>query len=135
MFRSFTVAASVSVLMLCVTVDVPSSLQIQTPLTAEAAKQALMKMGRSGRLDRLGVPHSKDVPIQLAEKDEIAVGIFRCNLKTRVFHASVRHERQARGGADRGCSEGPRKVEWVDGRFEWAGGKWMAKVTDSGYGW
>jgi hypothetical protein len=127
MIRSFTIAASISLLTFCGCVEAPPEPEERTPaheekqptLTAEAAKQALLHM-EGDRYDTLGRPDAKDVPIQLAEKDGIAVGIFRCDLKNKTFHASASFPNRDR-----------HQREEVSGVFEWRGGKWVAKATES----
>jgi hypothetical protein len=89
--------------------------------TAEVAKKALLEMDSGEIPPGVIVPRPKDEPIEFLNADEIAVGIWRCNLKEKTFEASaffpqaIRHKRND-----------------VSGVFERTpDGKWVAKVKES----
>jgi hypothetical protein len=94
-------------------------------LTGELAKRALLEIDkeqiRAGLFHLIPLP--KDEPIQVVGPDEIAIGIYHCNLKEKTFHAETFYP-----NADR------HKHNRVSGVFEKkADGKWAAKVTDAGH--
>jgi hypothetical protein len=93
-------------------------------LTGEAAKHALLEMGREQIPPGVLVPPPKDEPIQADGADEISIGRYQCNLRDKTFHASAFYP-----NADR------HKINQISGVFERnADGRWIAKVTDSSSG-
>jgi len=91
------------------------------PLSADIAKKTLLEMD-SGQIPAgVIVPPPKDEPITVLNADEIAVGIWNCNLKKKTFHASAFYPNAPL-----------HKMNEVSGVFQQTpGGKWIAKLTQS----
>jgi len=97
----------------------PAKAGAQAPLTAEAAKRALLEMDVGQIPPGVLVPHPKDEPIQQVNAGEIEFGLWRCKLNERTFHASALYPKAHR-----------HKINEVSGVFEQGpDGKWVAKVT------
>jgi hypothetical protein len=90
-------------------------------LTAEAAKRALLEMDPKAIRAGVRVPRPKDEPIDVLGPDEIAVGIWHCNLREKTFHAETEYP-----NADR------HRFNEVSGVFQLSqDGHWVAKVTET----
>jgi hypothetical protein len=90
-------------------------------LTADIAKRTLLEMepGQIGR--SVMIPRPKDEPIEFRSADEIAIGIWNCNLKEKTFHAFAHYPKAK-----------IHRINDVSGVFQRTpGGKWVAKVTHS----
>jgi len=93
-------------------------------LTADSAKQALLEMDPGQIRPGVLVPPPRDEPIQMANADEISIGIYHCNLKERTFDATAVYKGAARHAFNH-----------VSGVFERNDdGKWIAKITASSSG-
>jgi hypothetical protein len=87
-------------------------------LSAEIAKKALLDM-ISKPYPGVLVDAPEDKPIVVLNENEVAIGIWECNLKAKTFGASKEYPRAPR-----------HKYNWVEGVFERKpGGGWVAKVT------
>lgn len=94
---------------------------IDQALTAQGAKKALLDLDLKQIPPGVLVPGPKDEPIQVLGPDEIAVGIWRCNLKTRTFQATAEYPNAPR-----------HKYNHVQGVLErTSDGQWVGKVTHS----
>jgi len=109
--------------------DVPSDatetqvkIEVQDQLmTAEAAKQALLDMSENQIPSGVLVPKPKEAPIEFETLEQISIGIYECNLKTRTFHATATYPKAYR-----------HQHNEVSGVFERReDGKWVAKVTQA----
>lgn len=88
-------------------------------LTAEAAKRCLLEMEASQIPPGVIIPPPKDEPIRHITADEIALGVWECNLKKRTFYASAFYPEAIH-----------HKINEISGVFEQSSDeKWVAKVT------
>jgi len=87
-------------------------------LTAEIAKKALLEMDLEQIPPGVIVPEPKDEPIKLLGTDEIALGIWKCNLGKKTFEVTAKYPNAPR-----------HKFNHVMGVFRRTpDGKWVAKV-------
>jgi hypothetical protein len=88
-------------------------------LTAETAKACLLELDLGQIPSGVIVPGPKEEPIAVVNADEIAVGIWKCNLRQKTFDATAEYPNASR-----------HRFNHVTGVFEHGtDGKWVAKIT------
>jgi hypothetical protein len=87
--------------------------------TAEMAKATLLELDLGQIPSGVIVPGPTDAKITVVNADEIAVGIWKCNLRQKTFDATAEYPNATR-----------HRFNHVTGVFEQgANGKWVAKIT------